>query len=399
MSKKLKLSRLSNKIPRSGIRKMFELAQKCEDLVNVAVGDPDFDTPPHIIEAASKAMREGYTHYTASAGLIEFREAVAEKLKRKNRIDADPEREIMATAGAMGGLFLSMLALVDPGDEVLLPDPCFPNYTAQVIIAGGKPVYYPLKGENRFHVIVDDIRSRITPKTKAILINSPSNPTGAVFTEKELREIAETALEYDIYVISDEAYEDFIYDGAKHISIASFPEMKERTISIFTFSKSYAMTGWRIGYLVAPEEIINVMLEMQEHTVVHPSSISQIAAVAALHGPQDCVQNMLKEYAERREIITRELSSMPGVICQRPEGAFYAFPNIKGTGMTSEKLAMYLLEEAKVVTVPGSAFGKGEQGEGYLRISYSISREKILEAMERMRRALKKLSKGVSASF
>lgn len=390
MAKKLKLSRRTKEIPKSGIRKMFDLAQKYEGLVNLSVGEPDFDTPPHIVEAALKAMREGYTHYTVNAGFLEFRKAVSEKLRRENRIEADPEGEIMATAGAMGGLSLAMLILIDSGDEVLIPNPGFPNYTAQVVLAGGKPVYYPLKEENNFHVEADDIAKRTTPKTKAIIINSPSNPTGAVLREKELKNIADIALEHDLYVISDEAYENILYDGVNHTSIASLPEMKERTVSIFTFSKTYAMTGWRIGFVVAPKEIIEVMLELQEHILVHPSSISQMAAIAALRGPKEHVQKMLKEYAERREIITKELNTMLGVTCIKPEGAFYVFPSIKKTGMSSEEIAMYLLEKAKVITVPGTAFG--DYGEGYIRISYATSKEKIREAMNRMRTALEKLN-------
>ncbi|MBS7621556.1 pyridoxal phosphate-dependent aminotransferase [Candidatus Bathyarchaeota archaeon] len=390
MAKKLKLSRRTKEIPKSGIRKMFDLAQKYEGLVNLSVGEPDFDTPPHIVEAALKAMREGYTHYTVNAGFLEFRKAVSEKLRRENRIEADPEGEIMATAGAMGGLSLAMLTLIDPDDEVLIPNPGFPNYTAQVVLAGGKPVYYPLKEENNFHVEADDIAKRTTPKTKAIIINSPSNPTGAVLREKELKNIADIALEHDLYVISDEAYENILYDGVNHTSIASLPEMKERTVSIFTFSKTYAMTGWRIGFVVAPKEIIEVMLELQEHILVHPSSISQMAAIAALRGPKEHVQKMLKEYAERREIITKELNTMLGITCIKPEGAFYVFPSIKKTGMSSEEIAMYLLEKAKVITVPGTAFG--DYGEGYIRISYATSKEKIREAMNRMRTALEKLN-------
>lgn len=391
MSKKLKLSKRSKKIPKSGIRKMFDLAQKYEGLVNLSIGEPDFDTPPHIIEAAFKAMKEGYTHYTVNAGFLEFRKAASEKLWKENCIEADPEKEIMATAGAMGGLSLAILTLIDPGDEVLIPNPGFPNYAAQVVLAGGKPVPYPLKEENNFHANADDIAERITPKTKAIIINSPSNPTGSVLKEKELKNIADVVLEHDLFLISDEAYESILYDGVKQISIASFPEMKERTVSIFTFSKTYAMTGWRIGFVVAPEEMMEVMLELQEHILVHPSSISQMAAIAALRGPKECVQKMLREYAERREIITKELNSMPGFTCLKPEGAFYAFPNIKKTSMSSTKIAMYLLEKAKVITVPGTAFG--DCGEGYIRISYATSKEKIMEAMNRMRAALEKLSK------
>ncbi|MEM1540345.1 MAG: pyridoxal phosphate-dependent aminotransferase [Candidatus Bathyarchaeia archaeon] len=391
MGKKLKLSKRSKKIPKSGIRKMFDLAQKYEGLLNLSIGEPDFDTPSHIVEAAFKAMREGYTHYTVNAGFLEFRKAASEKLRKENHIEADPEKEIMATAGAMGGLSLAVLALLDPGDEVLIPNPGFPNYVAQTVLAGGKPVYYPLKEENDFHAKAEDIAGKVTPKTKAIIINSPSNPTGAVLREKELKNIADIVLEHDLYVISDEAYENILYDGVNHVSIASLPEMKERTVSIFTFSKTYAMTGWRIGFVVAPEEVTEAMLELQEHVLVHPSSISQMAAIAALRGPKEHVQRMLKEYAERREIITKELNSMPGVRCLKPEGAFYVFPNIKKTGMSSEKIAMYLLEKAKVMTVPGTAFG--DYGEGYIRISYATSKEKIKEAMNRTRIALEELSR------
>jgi aminotransferase len=395
MSKKLKLSKRARKIPKSGIRKMFDLAQKYTDVVNLSIGEPDFDTPPHVVEAAFKAMKEGYTHYTVNAGFFEFRKAASEKLRKENRIDADPETEIMATAGAMGGLSLTFLTIIDPGDEVLIPNPGFPNYAAQVVLAGGKPISYPLREENNFRVDADDIFKRVTPKTKAIIINSPSNPTGSVLREKELKNIASIALEHDLLVISDEAYEAIIYDGINHVSIASFPEMKERTISIFTFSKTFAMTGWRIGFVVAPEEIIEAMLELQEHVLVHPSSISQMAAIAALRGPRDYAQKMLKEYAERREIITKELNNMPGITCLKPEGAFYVFPNIKKTGMSSTEMAMYLLEKAKIITVPGTAFGN--YGEGYIRISYSTSKDRIREAMNRMHAALEESGKNEKA--
>jgi len=288
-------------------------------------------------------------------------------------------------------LSLAMLAVIDPGDEVLVPNPGFPNFGAQVFLAEGRSIPYSLKEENKFRVNSDDIVERITSKTKAILINSPSNPTASMLKEKELKSVADIALENDLLVISDEAYEAILYDGAKHTSIASFPEMKERTISIFTFSKTYAMTGWRIGYVVANKEIIDRMLEFQEHILVHPSSISQMAAIAALRGPKDCIHMMVKEYAERRKLITNELNTMPGITCLKPEGAFYVFPNIKELGISSTDVAIHLLEKARIITVPGIAFG--EYGEGYLRISYSTSKEKITEAMSRMRRTLGELIK------
>jgi len=389
MARRLQVSKRSKEIPTSGIRKMFDLAQKYNDAINLSIGEPDFPTPPHIFEAAIQAMKAGCTHYTTNAGFLEFREAASEKLRKENHVDADPATEIMATAGAMGGLSVAMLTVIDPGDEVLVPSPGFPNFAAQVFLANGRSIPYPLKEENKFRVNPDDIVERIKPRTKAILINSPSNPTASVLKEKELKSIADIALEHDLLVISDEAYEAILYDGAKHVSIASLPEMKERTISIFTFSKTYAMTGWRIGYVVANKKIIDGMLEFQEHILVHPSSISQMAAIAALRGPKDHVRMMVKEYAERRKLITNELNTMPGITCLKPEGAFYVFPNVKKLGMSSTDVAIRFLEKARIITVPGIAFG--EYGEGYIRISYSTSKEKIAEAMSRMRKTLQEL--------
>jgi len=391
MARRLQVSKRSKEIPTSGIRKMFDLAQKYNDVINLSIGEPDFQTPTHIFEAAIQAMKAGYTHYTTNAGFLEFREAASEKLRKENHIDADPATEIMATAGAMGGLSLAMLTVIDPGDEVLIPNPGFPNFASQVFLANGRSIPYPLKEENKFSANPDDIVERITSKTKAIVINSPSNPTASMLKEKELKSIADIALEHDLLVISDEAYEAILYDGARHISIASLPEMKERTISIFTFSKTYAMTGWRIGYVVANKEIIDGMLEFQEHILVHPSSISQMAAIAALRGPKDHIQMMVREYAERRKLITNELNTMPGITCLKPEGAFYVFPNIKELGISSTDMAINLLEKARIITVPGTAFG--EYGEGYIRISYSTSKEKITEAMSKMRRTLQELIK------
>ena len=386
MVKRERISRRANLVPWSGVRKMFNLAQQYEGVINLSVGEPDFDTPKHIVEAAINAMKEAYTHYTPNAGLKEFREAAAEKVKAENGIDADPETEVIATVGAMGGLSLAILTVVDPGDEVLIPDPGFPSYKAQVVLAGGRPVPYTLVEENGFLIDVEEIKKLITEKTKAIIINTPSNPTGTVLNEKNLREISEIAIENELLVISDEAYEAIIYDGLTHISIASLPDMKERTISIFTLSKTYAMTGWRIGFAVANEDIISQMTKLQEHISAHPSSISQKAAVAALRGGNDCVKKMIAEYSERRELLLKGLSEIPGFRCTRPQGAFYVFPNIKGFKMSSEKFSMQVLERAKVVVVPGTAFGK--HGEGYVRISYATSREKLANALSRIKNML-----------
>lgn len=380
------ISTRADLVPWSGVRKMFNLAQKHPNVINLTVGEPDFDTPKHVIDAAIEAMKKAYTHYTPNAGLIAFREAVAEKVKKENGIDADPETEVIATVGAMGALSLATLTIVDSGDAVLIPDPGFPSYKAQVMLAGGHPVPYVLREENGFAVNVEDLKKLITRKTRAIILNTPSNPTGAVLSEKNLRELSELAIEKDILVVSDEAYEAIIYDGLKHVSIASLPDMKERTISIFTLSKTYAMTGWRIGFAVANKDIISQMTKLQEHISAHPSSISQMAAVVALKGGRDQIEMMVKEYCERREIVFSELSGISHVKCLKPRGAFYFFPNIKEFKMSCEEFAMHLLEKAGVVVVPGTAFG--ENGEGYIRISYATSKEKLREALTRIERTL-----------
>jgi aminotransferase len=365
---------------------MFNLAQKYGNVINLTVGEPDFDTPKHVVEAAIDAMRKAYTHYTPNAGLMAFREAVAEKVKRENGIDADPETEVIATVGAMGALSLAMLAIIDNGDEVLIPDPGFPSYKAQVILAGGSPIPYPLREEDGFSLRVEEVEKLVTKRTKAIVLNTPSNPTSTVLSEKILREISELAIEKDLIVISDEAYEAIIYDGFRHVSIASLHDMKERTISIFTLSKTYAMTGWRIGFAVANRDIISQMTKLQEHVSAHPSSISQMAAVAALKGEKRHVAMMVKEYSERRELVLKGLAELPKIKCLKPQGAFYVFPNIKGFNMSSEEFAMQMLEKARVVLVPGTAFG--DNGEGYVRISYATSKEKLAEALTRIKNAL-----------
>jgi len=374
-------------VPWSGVRKMFNYAQKYSNVINLSLGEPDFDTPQHIIKAAIEAMKKGYTHYTPNAGLIEFREAVAEKLRKENGIDVDPETEVIATVGAMGALSLAMLTIVNPGDEVLIPNPGFASYEAQVILAEGKPVSYTLNEDEGFDINAEEIAGLITNKTRAILVNTPSNPTGSVLSEKSLRKIAEVAIENDLLVISDEAYEAITYDNFRHVSIASLPDMKDRTISIFSFSKTYAMTGWRIGFAAANEEIIRQMTKLQEHLAAHPSSISQMAAIAALRGPKDHIKKMVKEYSERRELIMEKLAEIPEIRCFRPQGAFYVFPNIKAFKMSSEDFAMHILEKARVIIVPGTAFGNN--GEGYVRISYAASKEEISRAMTRMKQALK----------
>lgn len=377
------------KIRPSGIRKLFDLAQGQKNLVSFGIGEPDFVTPAHIREAAKKALDDGYTRYTPNLGFPELRKALADKLNQKNKISVTPE-EVVVTSGGTEALFFSIYILINPDDEIIIPDPGFVVYEPQVYFAGGKPVYLPLQGENNFHPDLEQLKNYITPKTKAILLNSPSNPTGAAFTEEELLAIAKIAKEKDLFIISDELYEDIIYDGRKHISIASLPGMKERTISIFGFSKSYAMTGWRLAYLAAPADLVKEITKLLQNTSVCANSIAQRAGLTAIQGPQDCVKEMFLAYSERRNVLVKGLNEIRGLNCYAPEGTFYAFVNIKETGITSKELSMYLLKKCKVVTVPGTAFGK--QGEGYLRLSFATSLEDIKEGIRRIKKGIEKIN-------
>jgi aspartate/methionine/tyrosine aminotransferase len=377
------------KIKPSGIRKLFDLAQEKKGLVSFGIGEPDFVTPAHIREAAKKALDEGYTRYTPNLGFPEFREVLANKLKQKNKISVTPE-EVVVTSGGTEALFFAFYTLINPGDEIIIPDPGFVTYESQVYFSGGTPVHFPLWGENNFHPDLEELKNYITPKTKAILLNSPSNPTGATFDKDELLAIAQLAQEKDIFVISDELYEDIVYDGREHISIASLPGMKERTISIFGFSKSYAMTGWRLAYLAAPLDLVKEIAKLLQNTSVCANSIAQRAGLSAIQGSQDCVKEMFTAYNKRRNVLTKGLNEIKGLSCHAPEGTFYAFVNIKETGMTSEELSMYLLEECKVVTVPGTAFGR--QGEGYIRLSFATSLDMVKEGIARIKKGIEDIS-------
>ena len=378
------------KIKPSGIRKLFDLAQGKKGLVSFGIGEPDFVTPFHIREAAKKALDEGYTRYTPNLGFPEFRKALADKLNQKNKILVTPE-EVIVTSGGTEALFFAFYILINPGDEIIIPDPGFVTYESQVYFAGGTPVNFPLRGENNFHPDLEELKNCVTPKTKAILLNSPSNPTGAAFNEDELLAIAQLAQEKNLIVISDELYEDIVYDGREHFSIASLPEMKERTISIFGFSKSYAMTGWRLAYLATEANLVKEMAKLLQNTAVCANSIAQRAGLAAVQDSQDCVREMFAAYNERRNVLTRGLNEISGLSCHTPEGTFYVFVNIKKTGMSAEELSMYLLEECKVVTVPGTAFG--EQGEGYIRLSFATSLEDIKEGIRRIKKGIEKIKK------
>jgi len=376
------------KIKPSGIRKLFDLAQGKKDLVSFWIGEPDFITPTHIREAAKQALNEGYTRYTPNLGFPEFRKALAIKLNQKNKISVTPE-EVVVTSGGTEALFFSFYTLLNPGDEVIIPDPGFVTYESQIYFAGGTPVNFTLRGENNFHPDLEELKNCVTSKTKAILLNSPSNPTGAAFSEDELSAIAQLAQEKSLIVISDELYEDIVYNGGEHFSIASLPGMKERTISIFGFSKSYAMTGWRLAYLAAEANLVKEMAKLLQNTAVCANSVAQRAGLAAIQSSQDCVKEMFTAYNERRNVLIKGLNEIKGLSCHAPEGTFYAFVNIKETGMSAEELSMYLLEECKVVTVPGTAFGK--QGEGYIRLSFATSLEDIIEGIRRIKKGIENI--------
>jgi len=376
-------------IQHSGIRRLFDLAQSTAGVISLGIGEPDYRTPDHVIEAAKKALNQGYTHYTPNAGFPDLRTAIAEKMRKENGIIADPENEIIVTVGGAGAIFLATTVLLNPGDEVLIPDPGFVTYAPCVMMAGAKPISVPVREENFFRILPSDVEERVTRKTRCIILNSPQNPTGAVLLENDLRGLAEIAIGNNLAVISDEVYEKLLYDGAKHLSIGSYPEMAERTITVNSFSKTYAMTGWRVGYAVAPADIIREMVKIQQNTVANAPAVAQKAALAAIEGPQDFVFEMVREYDRRRRYLVKHLSDINCFSCTSPKGAFYVFPNISKTRQSSMEFAEALLRVGKVATVPGTAFGR--YGEGYLRLCYATPIEKIDQALEGIKKTVESL--------
>ena len=372
----------------SEIRKLFDLAQGIEGIISLGIGEPDFDTPEHIKEYAKEALDKGLTHYSPNAGILELREAVAEKLKKHNGIDADPKTQIMITVGTNQQILMGLAAFLKDNEEVLIPSPMFVSYAPAVVLAGGKPVEVPTYEENEFRLTADELEKYVTPKTRALIINTPNNPTGAVLTKKDLEEIADFAVEHDLMILSDEVYEYFVYDGVKNYSIASLDGMFERTITMNGFSKTFAMTGWRLGFLAAPEWVIEKMVRFQMYNATCPVTFIQYAAAKALRDERswEAVEEMRREYERRRNLVWKRLNEI-GLPTVKPKGAFYIFPRIKDTGLTSKEFSELMIKEAKVVVVPGSAFGKA--GEGYVRISYATAYEKLEEAMNRMEKVLK----------
>jgi aminotransferase len=382
---KNRITQRSKAVEWSGIRVMFALASEIPDVINLGIGQPDFDTPEFIRDAAKKALDDGFTRYPPAKGFLDVREVIAQKLRRENRIEADPETDIFVAVGAMQVIFNTMLHLVEPGQQVIVIDPGY-DYYSQIRLFGGVPVAVPALEKNGFKVDPDHIRGAVTDKTRLMILNTPSNPTGAMFDRDILEKIAGIAKEKDIFVLADEPYEHIVFDGKPHVSIASIDDMRERTISAFTLSKSYAMTGWRVGYAVAPKALIDEMEKLMEHMVSGVAAIAQRAALAAMAGPQVCVQEMVAAYDKRRRIVHEGLNAIEGITCLKPESTFYAFPNISALGMSSWDFAKYLVQEHKVAVVPGSIFGK--RGEGYVRVSFAVDEEKLKEAIHRIERAI-----------
>ena len=383
------ISEMVKAIPPSGIRKFFDLLSSIEGVISLGVGEPDFVTPWHICEAAIYSLEKGYTMYTSNKGTPELRAELARHLDSRFGLTYDPDNEILITVGVSEGLDLAMRAILNPGDEVIMPDPCYVAYPASVSLAGGIPVRVPTTEENDFEITASNIEPRITQRTKAILIGYPSNPTGAVLSKEGLTRIAELAKRYNLLVISDEVYDRLVY-GVEHTCLATLPGMRERTIMLNGFSKAYAMTGWRIGYAVSNKEIIGAMTKIHQYTMLCAPIMGQMAALEALKADNGEVEAMVRDYDRRRRFIVKGFRDI-GLSCFEPRGAFYAFPSIKVTGMTSEEFAEKLLWEEKVAVVPGTAFGKC--GEGYLRCCYATALPDIEEALKRMGRFVKKHSK------
>jgi len=377
------ISKRVKEIPFSGIREFFELVQKSKDVVSLGVGEPDFSTPEPLKDAGIRAIEDDYTSYTSNYGILELRERIARKLKLKNGIERDPEREILITTGVSEALDLAIRAIVSPGDDVLIPEPAYVSYKPDVWFAHGNPVPVPTIEENKFRVQSEDIKERITKKTRAIIISSPNNPTGSVLRKKDLEEIADLVIDKDLIVISDEIYEELIYDGERHYSIGSLNGMEDLTITLNGFSKAYAFTGWRLGYATGNSEMIAAMMKIHQYTMLCAPSIAQYAALDAFDLRED-VSDMVRSYELRRKLLVRGLNSLPNISCIMPKGAFYAFPNIRESGMNSEEFARALFKEVGVAVIPGNTFGAS--GEGYVRCSYSVSRETISEALGRMER-------------
>jgi len=371
----------------SGIRKFFDIVSEMKDAISLGVGEPDFDTPWHIRDEGIYSLEKGRTFYTSNAGIKELKEEICKYMMRKQGISYNYNKEVLVTVGGSEAIDIGFRAMINPGEEILIPQPCYVSYEPCAILAGAKPVIINLKAENEFRLTADELRDAITDKTKLLVLPFPNNPTGAVMSRKDMEEIAQVVLEKDLFVMSDEIYSELTYQG-EHVSIASLPGMKERTILINGFSKAYAMTGWRLGYACGPAAIIEQMIKIHQFAIMCAPTTSQYAALEALRNGDADVKAMRTAYNQRRRFLMDAFRKM-GLECFEPYGAFYVFPCIKEFGMTSEEFATRLLAEEKVAVVPGNAFG--DSGEGYLRISYASSLENLKVAIGRMEQLIKKI--------
>ncbi len=384
--RKYHISERANQLAPSGIRKFFDLLASMDGVISLGVGEPDYPTPWHIREAAIESLEKGVTMYTSNSGMLELRQELARHLRGQYGLRYAPEGELLITVGVSEALDLTMRAILDPGDEVIIPDPSFVAYQACVALAGGKPVMAPTNEEGSFELGAADVEERITARTRAILLGYPSNPTGAVMSRDKLKEIADVAKKHGLIVVSDEIYAQLVY-GLEHTSFPGLPGMRDSTILLGGFSKAFAMTGWRIGYACAPREIIAAMTKIHQYTMMCAPTMGQVAAIEALRVGGNDATEMVADYNRRRRVIVKGLRDI-GLSCFEPKGAFYAFPSIRSTGLTSEEFAEGLLTEERVAVVPGSAFGKC--GEGYIRCCYATSLADIEEALVRMNRFVKK---------
>jgi aminotransferase len=380
------VSRKVVQTPPSGIRKFFDIAATMEDVISLGIGEPDFVTPQPILQAGIDSLRRGETQYTSNSGTIELRRALSDHLQRLYEVSYSPDDEILVTVGVSEALYLAMTAVLDPGDEVIIPEPCFVSYAPEVAFAGGVPVTVPTYVDDGFRVTAETIAAAVSERTKAILLGYPNNPTGAVMTRDLLEEIADLAVAHDLLLISDEIYDQLVY-GVQHVCVPSLPGVAERTILLGGFSKDYAMTGWRIGYACAPPDLLAAMRKVHQYTIMSAPTTAQAAAVVALQEGEEHVARMRSEYDRRRRLIVDGFNTL-GLDCFEPHGAFYAFPSIARSGMDSDSFAMRLLEEEEIAVVPGDAFGKS--GAGFVRASYATAYEQIEEALNRLERFMRR---------
>lgn len=373
----------------SGIRKFFDIVSEMQDAISLGVGEPDFDTPWHIRDEGIFSMEKGRTFYTSNAGLKELKDAISEYLERRFQLQYHSDKEILITVGGSEAIDIAMRAMLDPGDEVLIPQPSYVSYVPCAILANGTPVIIELKNENEFRLTAEELTAVITPKTKLLVLSFPNNPTGGVMRKKDLEEIAKVVIDNDLYVLSDEIYAELTYGDEEHVSLATIPGMWERTVTINGFSKAYAMTGWRLGYACGPEKIVEQMTKIHQYAIMCAPTISQYAAVKAVQNGDPDVTMMREEYDRRRRYLMHRFEQM-GLECFEPYGAFYMFPSVKRFGMSSEEFATRLLEEEKVAVVPGTAFG--DCGEGFIRISYAYSLDNLRTALDRIEKFVERLT-------